>query len=196
MTIDLDKHIGVWDGVFSQEMCQNLIDYYEDFILTHPAEVQERDDEPLKISDTSVSASLYDKNVRNSVRLTRNLPELLKQIFNVCISPYRNAYPILKQLHGLSIYDMKIQKTSPGQGYHIWHMENAALVNRFRVCAFNVYLNTVDEGGETEFLSQGMRVKAEQGRVVLWPAYFTHPHRGNPPLSGDKYILTGWLESI
>ena len=30
--------------------------------------------------------------------------------------------------------------------------------------------------------------------MVIWPAGFTHCHRGNPPLDRDKYILTGWLE--
>jgi hypothetical protein len=57
-----------------------------------------------------------------------------------------------------------------------------------------IYLNDVEEGGETEFLYQKRRVQAKQGRLVMWPAAYTHTHRGNPPLSGDKYALTGWLE--
>jgi hypothetical protein len=52
----------------------------------------------------------------------------------------------------------------------------------------------VQEGGETEFLYQHMRVKPEQGTLVIWPAAFTHTHRGNPPLSNEKYIVTGWTE--
>jgi hypothetical protein len=28
---------------------------------------------------------------------------------------------------------------------------------------------------------------------VIMPAGFTHTHRGNVPLSGDKYIMTSWL---
>jgi len=57
-----------------------------------------------------------------------------------------------------------------------------------------VYLNDVEEGGETEFLYQSMRVKPKQGTLVIWPAAFTHTHRGNPPLSNSKYIVTGWTE--
>ncbi|MGA1379858.1 MAG: 2OG-Fe(II) oxygenase, partial [Chitinophagaceae bacterium] len=49
-------------------------------------------------------------------------------------------------------------------------------------------------GGETEFLYQSARVEAAQGRLVLAPASYTHMHRGNPPLDGEKYILTSWLE--
>ena len=58
-----------------------------------------------------------------------------------------------------------------------------------------LYLNSVTEGGETEFLYQKRRIKPQQGRLVIFPAGFTHTHRGNPPLSGDKYILTSWVEN-
>lgn len=60
--------------------------------------------------------------------------------------------------------------------------------------AFIVYLNDVEGGGETEFLYLGRRVSPVQGRLVIFPAGYTHTHRGNPPLSGEKYILTGWIE--
>ena len=59
-----------------------------------------------------------------------------------------------------------------------------------------LYLNTVEKGGETEFLYQNMRVTPEQGTLVLFPTYWTHPHRGNPPLEGEKYIMDGWLEYL
>ena len=63
-----------------------------------------------------------------------------------------------------------------------------------RVGTVIVYLNDVDEGGETEFLYYPRRVKPQAGRVLLFPASFTHSHRGNPPLSNTKYIMTGWVE--
>ena len=36
------------------------------------------------------------------------------------------------------------------------------------------------------------RVKAEAGRVIVFPTAFTHTHRGNPPIGQDKYIATSW----
>lgn len=54
------------------------------------------------------------------------------------------------------------------------------------------YLNDVEEGGETEFLYQSLRIKPKKGMGVIWPGGYTHLHRGNPPLKGVKYILTGW----
>ena len=41
---------------------------------------------------------------------------------------------------------------------------------------------------------QRKRFKPEQGKLLLWPAAFTHTHRGNPPLNEVKYIATGWIE--
>ena len=59
-----------------------------------------------------------------------------------------------------------------------------------------VYLNDVEEGGETEFLHQSVRVKPKKGRIVIWPAAFPYVHRGNQPLSGEKYLLTSWINGI
>ena len=65
--------------------------------------------------------------------------------------------------------------------------------NASRTLVFTIYLNDVEEGGETEFLHQSVRVKPETGRIVIWPAGFPYVHRGNPPISGEKYILTSWM---
>jgi len=93
-----------------------------------------------------------------------------------------------------SLYTIKMQKTLPGQGYHIWHYEASSRENSNRFMTFTLYLNDVEEGGETEFLYQHRRVSPKAGRLVFFPACVTHVHRGNPPLSGEKYILTGWLD--
>jgi hypothetical protein len=82
-------------------------------------------------------------------------------------------------------------------GYPYWHSEvfpqaghNDAL---HRILLFMFYLNDVDEGGETEFFYQHIKVKPKAGSMVIAPAYFTHTHRGNVPVSNNKYILTSWV---
>jgi hypothetical protein len=90
---------------------------------------------------------------------------------------------------------IKIQKTLPTEGYHVWHIEHGCIPpqNLSRAFVFSIYLNDVKEGGETEFLHFSKRVKPKTGRIVIWPAGFPYIHRGNPPLSGEKYILTSWM---
>lgn len=87
----------------------------------------------------------------------------------------------------------KLQKTPVGGGFSTWHHEQGPARSSGRALVWAIYLNDVEEGGETEFLYQHERVKAKQGRLVIWPAGITHPHRGNPPYSNEKYIATGWF---
>lgn len=88
---------------------------------------------------------------------------------------------------------MSIQRTDPHQGYHSWHFENSDISTSNRVLAYTLYLNDVEAGGETEFLYQGVKIKPEAGKLAIWPAGFTHPHRGNPIYQSRKYIVTGWF---
>ena len=107
---------------------------------------------------------------------------------------YSEEYASLANMD-LSVKQFKVQKTDPGKGYHSWHHESSCHLTCQRVAVFTLYLNDIDEGGETEFLYQRKRVSPKEGRMVWWPAGFTHLHRGNPPLGDDaKYIVTGWIE--
>ena len=63
---------------------------------------------------------------------------------------------------------------------------------QYRVITFLWYLNTVEEGGETELLGS-VNIKPERGKLLLFPASWTFPHRGKMPISHDKYIVTGWF---
>jgi hypothetical protein len=88
----------------------------------------------------------------------------------------------------------KVQKSVVGQGYHVWHYEGDTRITCNRLLAWILYLNDVEEGGETEFLYHPKRIKPKAGTLILWPSAFTHTHRGNPPISNTKYIVNGWVE--
>ena len=108
---------------------------------------------------------------------------------------YVKKYSFLEKNYAFhTIYDAKIQKTLPGEGYHIWHAESALMEQRNRILAFSLFLNDVESGGELEFLYQKYRFQPKRNTCLIWPAGFTHIHRGNPPLANEKYILTGWVE--
>lgn len=63
--------------------------------------------------------------------------------------------------------------------------------NRYMV--FLWYLNDVSEGGETEFCDLGLRIKAQQGRLLMFPPYWMFQHAGLPPRSNDKYMISTYL---
>ena len=87
------------------------------------------------------------------------------------------------------------QKYDPGHHYSVWHCENNGKPSfEKRVLAFTTYLNTVENGGETDFPYQYMKVTPKKGKTLVWPAYFTHTHRGLPAPDETKYIVTGWVK--
>ncbi len=93
---------------------------------------------------------------------------------------------------------INLQKYIADQGgYPYWHSEQYPKLDMgealHRVLLWTVYLNDDFGAGETEFLYQGRLIKPKTGSLLLAPAAFTHTHRGNRPLGGDKYIATSWV---
>ena len=55
-------------------------------------------------------------------------------------------------------------------------------------------MNTVNDGGETEWPIQGVKIKPEKGLTVFWPTDWTHMHKGIVSPTEHKYITSGWYE--
>jgi len=120
---------------------------------------------------------------------------LIHQALQHCFDHYVSEYDILLDQPLISRC-IKMQLTVPGAGYHIWHPEICSMDSSDRVLAWIIYLSDIDkeDGGETEFLYQRKRYSPKKNAALIWPAGFTHTHRGNVNLGNDnKYILTGWF---
>jgi len=183
--------IMVVDDAFSENYCTHAISYLENAIESGYAMDRKKDTG----RDKTVTD---DSQFFLSALPTGYMPQTISKEFNDIfwgqIYPvYNDKYDILSSMSRHNIFASKYQKTKKGEGYHVWHCEHDKSTPN-RMMAWILYLNDVEEGGETEFLYQHLRVQPKQGRFVMWPAAFTHPHRGNPPLSGEKYIGTGWVE--
>tara|TARA_B100001250_G_C19373416_1_gene602992 strand:- start:61 stop:633 length:573 start_codon:yes stop_codon:yes gene_type:complete len=116
-------------------------------------------------------------------------PGLLK-----AMNLYVEKYYVLKT--GANFYvdpTYNIQHYKDGEGYAESHIEYMPWPNTnfmYRMLAWMINLNDAECG--TEFLLQNQILLAQQGNVSIWPAYWTHHHRGVCPNIGDKYIATGW----
>jgi hypothetical protein len=75
------------------------------------------------------------------------------------------------------------------------HAERTSLETLHRVFAWMTYLNDVDvkEGGSTFFSHYGLEVQPRKGLTLIWPAEWTHAHKGNLLNADSKYIITGWM---
>lgn len=180
-------------NVLSIQECKEVIDYFEYMKRQNLVfdRQQLKDGLPHHKKDeatfiTEPETIIFDK----TAPITQKIVEAVKQGYH----DYIKEFSVLAEASPHGIYSIKIQKTQPGGGFHKWHYENDGRLASHRFMVFMIYLNTVTEGGETEFLYQRKRFNATQGKLLLWPAAYTHAHRGNTPLNGDKYIATGWIE--
>ena len=86
-----------------------------------------------------------------------------------------------------------MQRYREGEYYH-WHVDSGPGEFMTRQLVAIWYLNDVEgPGGETEFPIHEILVKPVEGKLVLFPPFWTHPHRAVTLDKGVKYIATTWI---
>ena len=198
----IDDFIGIFPNAASAEYCEKVIKWFEfnkkggfggkRRTITR----QENEPDIPKVNKDSeqyfFDTETEDIFLENNVLILKEFTEIIWKSYSKFLTNYGAA---LKQLERHKISPtVKIQKYEPAQGYHVWHSDNGGALSSRRILVCSLYLNTVEKGGETEFLYQSCRIPAVQGTLVLFPTAWTHIHRGNPPLKGNKYIMNTWLE--
>jgi len=190
----MENFIGIYKDDYNPKYCNEVISWFDKANLAGFGATRVVRDKAKRHERDDVSVFFEDKHVLN-LEPTGNVSANFFDLFwSKYYADYASNFSVLEAYARHTIYSLKVQKTIPGGGYHVWHSEQDSKLNAKRICAFNLYLNTIEDGGETEFLYYGIRVKPEQGTLVIWPAGYTHAHRGNPPLKETKYIVTGWVE--
>ncbi|OFV92186.1 MAG: hypothetical protein A3G76_09790 [Acidobacteria bacterium RIFCSPLOWO2_12_FULL_65_11] len=192
MDVDLghNSFIGAW-YLEQIDVCDELIDYFKN----SPAKVAGQ------IGDGQV-----DKDIKDSVDLQISYehftdPPVFKYLNNltrVC-QEYVEKYQASAALDAWGIAEkVNIQHYAPGGGYKLWHCERwgKRMPSADRHLVFVTYLNNVSDAGGTEFLYQGITVQPKKGLTVIFPADWTHYHRGIVSPTEDKYIVTGWFSFL
>ena len=185
--VEIDGFVGIFDGALEKEYCRDLINYFNDE------------------GDRFVQPVGVDRHINDSddlylhERLRDVPPHFIDHFFIVLLQEiypiYTDKFSALSNLQ-MQGQGLKMKRIRPGAGFHNWHFESTG--DRYpRKVVVQLYLNDIDEAGETEFLYQNKRISPKEGRMLLWPADWTHIHRGNPPIGKeDKYILSTWLEEV
>ena len=193
----IEDFIGVFDNALTKEHCDELIKIYEDSVsLNFSTSRQELGKKKINQDNNLVFINSRD-HIKDEIFFneSRHFIHQFTELAWFSYAQYAKEYGILNSMTSHRFYDsVKIQKTRPKEGYHVWHCEHDGRLFGSRLLLVMCYLNDVEEGGETEFLYQSRRIKPKQGTIVICPSSFTHTHRGNPPLTGDKYMINGWIE--
>ena len=115
----------------------------------------------------------------------------LQETLNDYIKKYKwadfvNTYQVIEKL--------SIQHYKPGEGFYKWHTENTGYsYNLNRHLVFMTYLNDVENAGTEFYYFPDLNIQAKKGLTLIWPAGWTHTHRGVISDIDEKHIITGWF---
>lgn len=166
-------------GALPPELCSQIIERFEsDSRKAHGVTGQGYN--PTLKRSTDLYITLYPE--------WKDIDIALYESLKLGAEEYATKFEILKTFL-LQDQGYQIQRTLPGEFYE-WHSD-CVFSCLDRQYTFIWYLNDV-EGGETELKYLGLKIAPETGKLLLFPAFWTHTHRGNVP-KNTKYIVTGWI---
>lgn len=191
----MDKFIWVKENSLDSDFCQHLIDKFLSDNRRHPGIVGSGVVDPKIKQSNDLNITGIDGWEDEDIKLTRilfkTLDEYLEHLRSMNCGEYMRPFPRQES----PIDDgHQIQETLPG-GFFDWHHDfNYGRRRQNRSLTYIWYLNDVHEDGYTEFFD-GTRIQPQTGKLIFFPATWTHVHRGVAPKTEKKYICTGWLST-
>ena len=184
-----DNFIQVYPNVLGSNLCQALID-----LLESSPESQMRVDNYERPNFSQISL----QQMQEGERFLEPVMQAMKQ----CFQRYSHSLPSFAKYfpHRFTLEQFRVKKYR-NDGIDVFEdhvdVRDYTSARRFLACLF--YLNTVEEGGETEFFfpnDQNRLIKPIQGQVAIFPPNWQFPHRGRKTISGNKYIMSSYFHFI
>ncbi len=189
------------------EFCQAVIDRFNSDERTIRGETGMGHNHEIKMSQDLLISDLDDWKTEDDAFFAAITDYI--QEYHVFMNSVSNSYLLTEPISDMGY---QIQKTVPGEFYH-WHQDgcqsyfnNMELVNsagsqqmhiRHRIYTYILYLNdrTGIEDGRTQFMfgDEIVSIEAKPGKLLMFPANEMYTHRGETLLTGEKYLMTGWI---
>lgn len=171
------------DGALSPDFCREVIQRFE------ACDYKERG----KVGNNT-REGLFDPRYKNTLELypsqhPKDWGDVLNHVVgnlktNLAdfMSDYHDAFPV-------PLYPEEFRVTKyPIGGHFNWHSDNIGS-DVTRVLTVMYYLNTVEEGGETDYEWQELKIKPVEGRMAICPVGWPFRHCSRPTVSNPKYII-------
>lgn len=181
--VELSDLIKVYDNCLDEETCKKLIFNFEQLSEKH--ERIENDKKPnfTQLNLTSLSKENEELNSLHQL--------LIKKTFEYKKDYYKfvdeRCFP---GEHAFEQFRIK-RYVNNGNDAFDCHVDVIDHPSARRFLSFLWYLNDVETGGETVF--EGVEIKPETGKLIVFPPMWMFPHIGKPPISNNKYILSTYL---
>ena len=175
------------ESVLPKESCDSLVRYFEDNKQLAGAGLMGED-----IPIGSLEIYLQPRDQDDYFGLGKSVSK--------CIDSYSKIYPLVNTNVGdwTTFHTCQFAKFEANEYYSHIHCENSSRsVNIADRCfAWMIYLNTIKDGGGTEFIHQNFTTNPIAGDMYIWPAGWTHMHRGVNAPNENKYTITGWCNYV
>ena len=180
-------HDFIWEGEIDLDVCDKLIEFYE--TCTYLPKVK-YDGKGQSRGKESTDMHCHTMLAKNEEVLDTYMLKLMECLADGYCRTYPQAGQVACHVHPM----FNLQRYKPGEGYSTWHFERGCeRINRERFLVWMTYLSDNPEGG-TEWMYQDKYVPAVKGKTVIWPAEWTHTHRGVIDKKLEKTIITGWID--
>jgi hypothetical protein len=197
----VNQGIAFYENGLTDELCDTIWSFYYDNIelskpgVTISGNAQTTQGEPWKHT-LDQQAFLPDSEGHPRAQRRGEIDEEIYQQLRPVITDYLERFTYLAEAPNIRDTGYLWQMYRQNEGYYKEHVDGSNWVPKVykRVGAILCYINTVEEGGETAFRYQDIKVKPEKGGVVVFPATWTYPHQALVPTSSDKLIISSFLE--
>jgi len=184
--LSVNSHIYAVKPALNEAMCAQLIERFE-------AATEEQ------YQGRVGQLALENESIKRSTDLVISGKPNWKDADTMLFRSLAQALNVLKQEYAFfnegsfKDFGYAIQRTLPGEYFH-WHVDGGSHSFSHRQLVAIWYLNDVaGPGGETEFRHYSLKVQPEVGKLLLFPPFWTHEHRGVTLKAGVKYIATTWV---
>ncbi len=184
-----DKDFIVVYRSLERELCTEVIELFNSDQNKWRGKIGRKEDNSTYKEDTKSS---WDLEILNDGEW-KDLFQKIHPKIQACMADYLSRSPVLKSFP-LQVTGYKIQMYPKNEGYFRWHADSLGRNARNRVAAMVLYLNDVEQGGETEFFHQSLKIAPKAGNLLLFPAGWNYMHCGHTPESNDKYIISSFIK--
>lgn len=181
---EIAPHLWVADDGLDQAMCARIISAFDSSPERIPSHVYNSSNAAVRRGEVLLVSDLPGGNV---------FAPLITQVFETALLSAAIEDEGLNSIcnEPRDWTEPRAERVPPGGGF-VWHMDTRHRGDDRRILTAILYLNEL-AGGELEFRRTAVEVKPRPGRVVLFPPFWTHVHRGKPPLNEAKYAVGAFL---